>query len=110
MDISYCDLTDEHIKCLQPCIPYLEKLTISGNIFVSPRGMKYMSDAIMQRIRENKTCNLKAIDVSLCDLYDLAIDSIVPCLPYLKQFFIDGNKDLSKYSMKLISGKLGIAL
>ena len=31
IDLSQCNLTDEHIESLQPCIPYLEKLNISNN-------------------------------------------------------------------------------
>ena len=109
INIGYCDLTDEHIEYLQPCIPYLEKLTISGNKFLSSQGMKYISDAIIERIQVNKTCNMKEIDASHCDLHDLAIDLMAPCLPYLKQFLINGN-NLSYHSKELISNKLGIAL
>ena len=108
IDIDFCELTDQHIEYLQPCIPYLEKLTISGNKFLSSQGMKYISDAIMQRIGVNNTCNMKAINVSHCDLNDYAITSVEPCLPYLKYFFIDGNKDLSDYAMEFVSEKLGI--
>ena len=108
IDISYCDLTDQHIEYLQPCIPYLENLSISGNMFVSLQGMKYISDALMQRIEVNNSCNLKVIDVSHCDLYDNAINMMEPCLPYLKQLFINGNY-LSDFSKELISDKLGIA-
>ena len=110
IDIGLCELTDHHIAYLQPCIPYLEYLTISGNKDLSYQGMKYITDAIMQRVRVKKTCNRKAIDVTNCDLKDLAIDHLAPCLPFLKQCFINGNIGLTYYSQKLISDKLGIAL
>ena len=86
IDISDCHLTDKHIEYLQSCIPYLENLSISGNMFVSLQGMKYISDALIQRIEVNYSCNLKVIDVSYCDLNDYAIDMMEPCLPYLKHF------------------------
>ena len=108
IDMGFCELTDQHIEYLQPCIPYLEKLTISGNKLLTSQGMKYISHTIMQSIRVNNRCNMKEINVSHCNLNDYAIASIVPCLPYLKYFFIVGNKDLSEYSMKLLSEKLGI--
>ena len=110
IDISFCDLTDQHIEYLLPCIPYLETLSISGNLFVSFKGMKYISDALMQIIQVKKSCILKAIDVSHCDLYDYSIDMMKPCFPYLKHFFINGNKDLSEFSKELISERVGIAL
>ena len=106
IDLSFCNLTDQHIEYLQPCIPYLENLSISGNTFVSFQGMKYISDALIQ---VKNSCNLKVLNVSHCDLYDNAIDMMEPCFPYLKQFVINGNY-LSDSSKELILDKLGIAL
>ena len=42
-------LTDEHIRCLQPCIPYLEKLYINGNQEISSKSMT-SSDVLMEEI------------------------------------------------------------
>ena len=109
IDIGFCELTDQHIAYLQPCIPYLENLTISGNKFLTYQGMAYISVAIMQRIGVNKTCNTKTINASYCDLQDYAIGFVAPCLPYLERFFINGNKDLSDSSIELISDNIGIA-
>ena len=50
IELSCCNLTDDHIACLQPCITYLEDLDISHNLEMSPQAMKYISDSIMKSI------------------------------------------------------------
>ena len=37
LNLRYCNLTDEHIERLQPCIPYLENLVINDNCSIARR-------------------------------------------------------------------------
>ena len=52
IDLSNKRLTDEHIESLQPCIPYLENLSLRANSGMSSQAMKYISDSIMKEIKK----------------------------------------------------------
>ena len=98
-----CNLTDEHIECLQPCIPYLEDLDISYNFEMSSEAMKYISDSIMKAIEINNTCHLKALKLCYCLLTDEHIASLQPCIPHLENLDISHNSGMSSQALKNIS-------
>ena len=102
LNLRSCHLTDEHIESLQPCIPYLENLIITGNKEMSSQSMKSISDSVMEANSYN-TNNLKLIDVSYCNLTDKHIESLQPCIQYLENLIIYGNREMSSHSMKSIS-------
>ena len=100
INLTRCNLTDEHIESLQPCIPYLENLIMKGNDKMSCQSMRFISDAVMEGIEINNTRNLKLIDLSWCNQTDKHIGSLQACIPYLDNFNISGNAKLSLRSMK----------
>ena len=101
--LATCNLTDQHIESLQPCIPYVANLIITGNKQMSPHSMKCISDAVMEAIKINNKINLKLIDLATCNLTNQHIKCLQPCIPYLENLIITGNKQISPYSMKCIS-------
>ena len=103
IDLSHCNIRDEHIKSLQPCIPYLENLIIHGNAEMSSQSMRFISDAVMEEIKINNTSNLKLIDLAWCDITDTHIESLQPCIPYLENLIINANGKMSSQSMRFIS-------
>ena len=98
-----CSLTDDHIKSLQPCIPYLENLIITHNSKMSPQSMRFISDAVMEAIKINNTINLKLINLAWCNIRDEHIECLQPCIPYLENLIINGNQEISSQSMRFIS-------
>ena len=110
IDISGCDLTDQHIEYLQPCIPYLEKLNIASNKLISPISMKHINDAIIKMIEMNNIYNLKTIDVSGCDLSDEHIKGLRPYIPYLITLSTGDNMRLSSEILNLVSGTISTKL
>ena len=103
IDLSWCNLTDEHIVSLQPCIPYLENLILKGNEKMSSQSMKSISDAVMEAIKITTTSNLKLIDLSQCNLTDEHIESLQGCIPYMENLIMKGNEKMSSHSMRFIS-------
>ena len=103
IDLAECKLTDEHIKMLQPCIAYLENLIIKGNMEMSSKSMRFISDAVMEAIKINITSNLKLIDLTRCNLTDEHIKRLQPCIAYLENLIIEGNGEMSSQSMRFIS-------
>ena len=107
INISSCDITDKHIACLQPCIPYFRDLNISGNEMMSSTSMRYVSSIISRTTEQNGYCNLERLDISLCSLTDKHIKYLQPCLPHLKYLDIRwGTERLTKKS-KLMLHELG---
>ena len=106
LDISNCDLTEEHIQSLHPCIPCFEHLNIGNNYYMSPKSMKYISDILLQTIKINGTCNLKELDISACTITDEHIECLLPCIPSLKDLNLSHNNQMSVKSMKHISNIL----
>ena len=106
IDLSHCNLTDEHIERLQPCIPYLENLDISHNFIMSSQALRYISDSIMKAIEINSTYNLKVINFRDCNLTDEHIESLQPCIPYLENLDIGRNFRMSSQAMKYISNSI----
>ena len=103
INLPDCNLTDEHIESLQPCIPYLQDLDLSINSKMSSQAMKYMSDSILKNIEINNTCQLKFLKLCYCFLIDEHIESLQPCIPYLKNLDISHNFSMSSQAMKYIS-------
>ena len=106
IDISYCNLVDEHIESLQPCIPYLEDLQLSGNSKMSPQAMRYISDSAIKVIEINNTYNLKVINFGHCNLTDEHIECLQPCIPYLEDLHMSGNSKMSSQAMRYISDSI----
>ena len=106
LHLRYCNLFNEHIKALQPCIPYLKKRFLNGNSKMSYRAMKYISDSVMTEILTSNTCNLELIDLSYCNLTDKHIECLQPCIPYLESLVIYGNDSLSDKTRNLIDNSL----
>ena len=106
INISYCDLTDQHIEYLQPYIPYLKSLNISGNNRMSSKSMRYMSDVLLKAIKIHSCCNLKELYIAECDLTDQHIEYLQPCIPYLESLIISMNGKMSSKSMQYISDVL----
>ena len=69
LNLRDCNLTDEHIERLQPCIPNLWNLIITGNQEMSSHSMKFISDAVMEANIYNKS-NLKSLNLKHCELTD----------------------------------------
>ena len=103
LDVSFCDLTDEHILCLKPCIPYMKYLCIGGNNRMSANAIKHISGVIKEAINTGNICNLKSIDASFASLNDGDIACLQPSTPYLENLFLAGNKEMSSQSMTYIS-------
>ena len=106
LNLSYCNLTDERIESLQPCIPYLEVLDISYNSRMSSQAMKSISDSVMKAIEKNNTCNLKLIILRNCDLSDEGIKCLHPCIPYLQNLDISRNWTMSSQAMMYVSDSI----
>ena len=106
INLRYCDLTDEHIQSLHPCIPYLQNLDIGRNCKMSSQAMKNISDSIMNEIEINNTCNLKMINLSNCNLTDGDIEILQPCIPYLQNLDISHNWGMSSVAMRYISDSM----
>ena len=90
LNLSYCELTDEHIERLLPCIPYIETLDIKNNYEMSTISMVYISDIVTQTIRSKK-CRLKLLNVSTCRLEDEHFKLLLPCAAYLVNIDISCN-------------------
>ena len=106
INLCQCNLTDEHIKILQPCIPYLENFVVSRNWKMSSQAMKYISDSILKAIEINNTCNLKVINLGTCGLTDEHIKLLQPCIPYLENLDISLNLKMSSQAMRYISDSI----
>lgn len=65
-----CNLHDDHIKQLQPCISHLEVLDLSNNDEITSLSIKYISESIKQAVTENtnklKYLNLRSNN-EMCD-------------------------------------------
>ncbi|XP_057297077.1 NACHT, LRR and PYD domains-containing protein 3-like [Hydractinia symbiolongicarpus] len=105
LNLTNCELTDNHIKSLQSCIPYLKELDLSENDAMSPVSMKYISDAITEAVKKN-TNKLKGIDFSYCGLSDDHIKNLCSCLPNFERVYLSGNKKISTISLKYISNSV----
>ena len=108
LNLSHCNLTDEHIEMLQPCIPYLENLIISHDREMSSQSMKFISDSVMKANIYNKS-NLKSLNIAYCNLTNEHIESLHPCISYLENLIITANKQMSPCSMKCISDAVLVA-
>ena len=103
ISLGNCNLTDEHIECLQPCIPYLEDIDITGNSNITSKSMKYLSEMVVEVIGIKGHCNLKEINLTYCNLTDEHIECLEPCIPYVEGIDISGNEEITSKSMKCIS-------
>ena len=106
LDVSFCDLTDEHILCLKPCIPYMKYLCIGGNNKISANAIKHISSVLMEAINTGNICNLKSIDASFASLNDRDIACLQPSILYLENLFLAGNKEMSSQSRTYISNTI----
>ena len=103
LDISDCDLTDNAIVELSPCVIYLTELTLSGNRNISAVGIKAISTVINNTKAKSQECRLDKLDISDCDLTDNAIVELLPCIMYLTELDLWGNKNISVVGIKAIS-------
>ena len=79
IDLASCNLTDEHIQSLKPCLPYLENLIIKGNKKMSSQSMKCIAEAVMEANIYNLR-NLKSLNLEHCNLTDAHIENLQPCI------------------------------
>ncbi|XP_057309486.1 uncharacterized protein LOC130647588 [Hydractinia symbiolongicarpus] len=106
LHLGSCNISDDHIKALQPCIPSLEFLHIRENFGnLTPTSMTYISESILRAVKVN-TNKLEVLYLSDCSVGDDHIKQLQPCIPCLKGFLIDENfhvPPLTPISMKYIS-------
>ena len=97
LDISYCNLTDNDIVELSPCIIYLSELNLSGNENLSAVGMKAISTVINNTKATSQEFRLDKLDISYCNLADNDIVELLPCKTYLAELNLSGNKTSVMY-------------
>ncbi|XP_057309590.1 NACHT, LRR and PYD domains-containing protein 4-like [Hydractinia symbiolongicarpus] len=102
LKLSYCELTDDHIKHLQPCIPYLRSLDLSSNFTLTPTSMECISKCVIEAFNKN-TNKLEELKLSDCHLTDDHIKHLQPCIPYLRSLDLSSNFTLTPTSMECIS-------
>ena len=103
LDISYCDLIDNSIVELSPCIIYLTELNLSGNENISVVGIKAISTVINNTKATSQEFRLEKLDISYCDLTDNAIVELSPCIIFLTELKLSGNENISVFGIKAIS-------
>ena len=100
LNLSYCNLQDEGVIKLSPCITYLKSLNLCGNMDISGASLTQISDIIIQ----SKTiCKLEVLNLSYCNLHDEDVIKLAPCITYLKKLYLYGNNNLSGASLTLTS-------
>ena len=100
LDLSYCNLHDEDVIKLSPCITYLKELNLGGNENLSGASLTQMSDVIIQ---SKGHCKLEKLNLSYCNLHDEDVIKLSPCITYLKNLCLHGNKNLSGASLTQMS-------
>ena len=103
LDISSCDLTDNDITELSPCIIYLTELNLSYNKNISAVGIKAISTVINNTKATSQEFRLDKLSISACNLSDNAIVELSPCIIYLTELNLGGNKKISAVGIKAIS-------
>ena len=63
-----CKLTDAHISCLIPCIPFLQELNILWNQDITSEGYETLAKVIRENAHENENA-LKRLSVDTRDLF-----------------------------------------
>ncbi|XP_057309591.1 NACHT, LRR and PYD domains-containing protein 14-like [Hydractinia symbiolongicarpus] len=102
LKLSNCDLTDDHIKHLQPCIPYLESLDLSRNYTMTSNSMESISKCVTEAFSKN-TNKFEELNLSTCNLNDDHITHLQPCIPYLESLDLSCNYTMTSNSMGYIS-------
>ena len=103
LDISNCDLTNDDVIYLSPCIIYLTRLDLSGNHEISDLGMEAISIVINDAKATSQEFRLQILDISNCDLTNDDVIYLSPCIIYLAELYLSGNDKISDVGMYAIS-------
>ena len=103
LNISYCDLTDNDVIQLSPCIIYLTKLNLRGNGDIGAAGMNAISTVIKSTKATSQEFRLDKLDISDCYLTDNDVIQLSPCIIYLTELDLCSNGDIGAAGMNAIS-------
>ena len=101
--ISYCDLTDNDVIQLSPCIIYLTELYLSGNRDIGAASMNAISTVITNAKSTSQEVRLNKLNIHNCDITDNDLIQLSPCIIYLTELDLSGNRDIGGAGMKAIS-------
>ena len=92
LDLRCCKLNDQGIKGLSKCIPYLQVLTLNGNVSITARGFKYMASSIVD-CAENKShhFNLHTLKLSNCGMGNSGFMAFCKAIPLIKKINLLNN-------------------
>ncbi|XP_057309570.1 NACHT, LRR and PYD domains-containing protein 13-like [Hydractinia symbiolongicarpus] len=99
LNLRNCELTDDHIKHLQSCIPCLKSLDLSHNNTMTPTSMESISECVTEAAN-NK---LEKLNLRYCELTDDHITQLQSCIPCLKSLDLSNNNTMTPTSMECIS-------
>lgn len=89
LNLSNCNLQDAHIDNIMSCLVYLISLDISSNPSLSPEGMKFIADCV---IEEGDDLLLQYLNIGSCALSDYHLKGLEGCYTNIKTVDMSKNK------------------
>ena len=102
IDVTNCELTDNDVIQLLPCITHIKKLRLEDND-ITGVAMSAISNVIKSTIEANKESKLEEIDVSFCKLTDNDVIQLLPCITHIKKLRLSFNRCITGVAMRAIS-------
>lgn len=102
LNLSNCNLTDNHVTSLHYVIARVDELDLSYNEDMEPRVMKTIADSILECVRLGEPC-LKKLVLSGCNLTAEHVKQLYRCISLLEYLDLSMNNKLSAYAMTIIS-------
>ena len=103
IDVSGCNLTDNDVIKLLPCITHIKKLCLSFNFDITGVAMSPISNFIKSTIEANQESKLGEIDVSFCKLTDNDVIELLPCIAHINKLCLSFNRDITGVATSAIS-------
>ena len=107
LSLTGCLLTDDHVRCLSPCIPYIKYVFIELKREVTSLSTGFISDSITAATKNGKclTEDLSLKRPYLDNEIKEMVNNLCPCIPYLNKLKLNSFKksSLSNISKSIIS-------
>ena len=95
LSLMGCLLTDDHVRCLSPCIPYIKCLFI----ILQKKGLTSLSTGFISgsitAATENGKCLTEDLSLKYSYLDDEMVNNLCACIPYLNKLKLNSFKKLT---------------
>ena len=105
MHFYSCGMNTVCIENFKNCIPYLERLELSGDKDLNSNAIKIIADAIIEGVEKN-VCVLKKLKIHSCEMDIKCVRNLQGCIPYLQSLSLRHNDQLCPESIGIISDSI----